>query len=131
MKSKQNKDLTSQESLIIDLATKWCIKALDDVNLHVKRVSYDENDKSSTDGWHSTWDTGATRAVEELEKEWGIVIDLNADIDFSSLWLTFDAKLVTEEGDIHITLNCCNPSGDFYLSVDGSTLRDGYLGVDI
>jgi hypothetical protein len=131
MKSKQSKDLTNQESLIIDLATKWFAKALDDVNLHVKRVSYDEDDENELDGWHSTWDTGSNRVFEELEKEWGIVIDLNADIDFSSLWLTFDARLVTEQGEIHITLNCRNPSGTFNLTVDGSTLRDGYLEVNI
>jgi hypothetical protein len=131
MKNKRTKDLSVAEKIAINLITEWCIKALDDVNLYVKRVSYDENDESSTDGWHSTWDTGSTRAFEELEKEWGIIIGLNAERDFSSLWLTFDAKLVTEEGEINITFNCSNQSGTFNLPVDGSTLRDGYLDVDI
>jgi len=60
-----------------------------------------------------------------------LVIDPNAEIDFSSLWLTFDAKLVTEEGEINITFNCSNQSGTFNLPVDGGSLRYGFLEVDI
>jgi hypothetical protein len=131
MKNKQTKDLSTAEKIAISVITEWCIKAFDDVNLHVKRVNYDENDESSTDSWHSTWDTVSSRVFEELKKDWGIVIDLKAEIEFSSLWLTFDAKLVTQQGDIHITLNCRNQSGTFNLTVDGSTLRDGYVDVDI
>ena len=131
MKNKRTKDLSVAEKIAINLITEWCIKALDDVNLSIERVEYDENDESETDNWNSAWREGSSEALRKLENDWGLVIDPNTEIDFSSLWLTFDAKLVTEDGEINITLSCVNHSGDFILSVDGGALRDGYVGVDI
>jgi len=62
MKNKRTKDLSVAEKIAINLITEWCIKALDDVNLYVKRIIYDDNDRGETCGWRSTWDTGSTRA---------------------------------------------------------------------
>lgn len=131
MKSKQTKDLSNQESLIIDLATKWCIKALDDVSLSVKRVNYDESNERETDGWQSAWDRSARSEFEDLERQWGLKIDINKEMDFSSLWLTFDAKLTTEQGEVGLTLNFRNHSGDFEMTVNGGSLSNGYLEIDI